>query len=1665
MDGDGFLDILDGNTFDGVSAYDYVSHDRSDQHRLLEEVVNSFGGRITLAYSRYPSANNDPIYSGGRWVVNLLQTNDGLGQSTEKRYEYLFGKYAYWPWSEFRGFGYVKAIDPAGHYMETLFHQDDWKKGRINTVYARDSAGLKFTSTTYGYLTSNPFPGVFRVDDTGGSVTTFDKAEDGKIATTQFGDFDDYGQARLKIISGSNIKFQTTYTTFLYNTDAYIVNRPSKIQVTNDTGITIGQTWFAYDGRSENDIPTKGDLTKERHWLSGGGDADDPVIQYAYDGYGNRIGTIDAKKNECATTGYTTRIHYDDIFHAFPVLEINALCQEVAKSYWRINAPSGLDANSVPDAFAVPGFLATVTDPNGHRIDSYWDALGRPKASVVPPDTATAPTLLWGYEDYEDTTSTTPDITTPSYTVESKREAVGGGTLDQFTYLDGFGRPIQTKSEAEAPGEWVTRDTWYNNRGLVESVSIPYFTNAGTYSPRADQPKTTTLYDAVRRIIRIDNPDGTFRTTEYDRWVVTEKDEKGISIVRTYDALGRLIKVLEPDMGETRLTAYSYEIFDSSGNRTERIYDAQQNDTFIDYDTLGRKKELRDNDLGNWSYSYDANGNLAVQTDARGKKTFFVYDALNRIKRKLVADAPDSAPPTAPSNLRATAVSADQISLAWNVSTDDLAVQEYELERCQGSSCTIFSRIDKTTGITYTDTNLLEDTSYSYRVRAVDFMGKTSSYSSVLSKRTAPLPPQSLTAVTLNDDGQIKLTWTPSTSTTAIGQRIYRATSAGGPYTLFANIGKLINSHTVAGLVDGTIHYFVVRAFNGDGAESLDSNEASSVAVDNVPPQIWDVGTSLASSGNTITVTISTLNEPAYVQVEYGTTPAYGSMIPFTTTLSMTNSIVLSNLSPSTIYYYRVRAQDASGHISTSIGFSVSTAEWVTNYIAFSGGVEIFGGVYDAHKSIVDSAGNIYVTGYTPAPGGSAGFTQYATLKYDTNGNLKWLKGYDSGGYDYAVDLAADSLGNLYVTGSGGYNYVTVKYDSGGNEVWVRPHGNSDTFGVAVDIEVDSSGNIYITGYGAQAGTSNIDYVTLKYDSSGNLLWEKRYDAGHDDFAQALALDTQGNIYVTGYTCKDSPCIDRDYATIKYDPNGNLLWNRIYDVSDDYATSIKIDKSENVYVTGAVYGDNYGYHTLKYGQDGALLWAVRYAQGVAVRPTSNNSEYQNLNLPGAPLLALDNRGNIYISGTTFSSSSIDYTTIKYDSSGNQIWEKLYQTGGNNEAYALLVDRSENIYVSGKSNRCNSALNNVPYCIYSDFATVKYDANGNELWVRRHDKTSFSYGDDEAVSIGIDNSGNVYVTGNHPGSNTLKYLVLPFPTGLSAVDKASDQGGEIELTWTPSSDTRVTQQRVYRSVSSGGPYNLIVALGRTAQSYVDTNLTNGTTYYYVIRSSDGIDESFNSAETSAVPLDSTPTIPSGLIATAISTAQIRLSWTASTDDLGVDHYEVIRSSNNGSYTLIASPTTVEFIDNIVTPDTTYLYRVRAVDADGNVSAYSNIDLATTVIFIDDPIVSSSENPSTPTVVKAEHFTQLLTAVNAVRAAAGLAAFTWSTTDGLGNPILPPAQGNLVRAQHILDLRTNLNQGLSALGFSPPSYTDPTLTTGAGGTLIKKDHIQQLRQGVK
>jgi uncharacterized delta-60 repeat protein len=354
-----------------------------------------------------------------------------------------------------------------------------------------------------------------------------------------------------------------------------------------------------------------------------------------------------------------------------------------------------------------------------------------------------------------------------------------------------------------------------------------------------------------------------------------------------------------------------------------------------------------------------------------------------------------------------------------------------------------------------------------------------------------------------------------------------------------------------------------------------------------------------------------------------------------------------------------------------------------------------------------------------------------------------WTARYNGTGnyYDKANAIAVDASGNVYVTGeskgngSSDRDFVTVKYNSTGNVVWVARYngpGNDDDRAVA--IAVDVNGNVYVTGE-SKGSTSNLDYTTIKYDTNGNQLWMARYNgpANSEDIAHGIALDASGNVYVTGESKGSNTNID--YATVKYSPSGSQLWVKRYNgpVSyQDSAYAIAVDVNGNVYVTGESKGNGSctDYATIKYDFNGNQLWVKRY---------NGSANYYDT----AYSIAIDSSGNIFVTGKSKTRSYYDYATVKYDSNGNQKWVKTYNGTGNGDdiAYAIAVDSSGNVYVTGESKGSGWADR--------DYATVKYDNDGNVLWIARYNGPGNN--DDSAYAIAVDSSGNVYVTGESKGS--------------------------------------------------------------------------------------------------------------------------------------------------------------------------------------------------------------------------------------------------------------------------------------------------------------------------
>ena len=425
--------------------------------------------------------------------------------------------------------------------------------------------------------------------------------------------------------------------------------------------------------------------------------------------------------------------------------------------------------------------------------------------------------------------------------------------------------------------------------------------------------------------------------------------------------------------------------------------------------------------------------------------------------------------------------------------------------------------------------------------------------------------------------------------------------------------------------------------------------------------------------------------------------------------------------------------------------FSQPVIDWIARYNSLLDSSDV------AVDITIDNAGNSYVTGYSYTLLGL--LRGVVTISYDPNGNQRWKSEYNQLLDDEGTALVLDNTQQyLYVTGytNGLLNltpadYLLIKYRvSDGQQVWARTYGNLLGDDKASGIVIDGLNNPVITGASQNflLLLTPYDYATVKYDQNGNQLWVSRYNGtgNNEDKPTGITADALNNIIVTGGSIGSGSNID--FATVKYNSSGTQQWVQRYNGpgnNEDRAYAIVVDNSNNIIVTGESIGSgsNYDYSTIKYNPSGNQQWVQRY------NGPGNNEDR-------AYAIVVDNSDNIIITGysrTGNSESTEDYTTVKYNNSGTQQWVSRYNGIGSNQdrAYAIIVDNSDNIYVTGSSRSTGSAGS-------EDYATLKYDIAGNQSWVTRYDGSGNN--EDRAYAIIVDNSDNIYITGSSRSGSLL-----------------------------------------------------------------------------------------------------------------------------------------------------------------------------------------------------------------------------------------------------------------------------------------------------------------------
>ncbi len=596
------------------------------------------------------------------------------------------------------------------------------------------------------------------------------------------------------------------------------------------------------------------------------------------------------------------------------------------------------------------------------------------------------------------------------------------------------------------------------------------------------------------------------------------------------------------------------------------------------------------------------------------------------------------------------------------------------------------------------------------------------------------------------------------------------------------------------------------------------------------------------------------------------------------------------------------------------------TQEWVQRYNGIGNGNDF------ADAMAVDASGNIYVTGSSMENGGNH---DYVTIKYDSSGVQQWIQKYNGQGNDgdYASSIAVDAFGNVYVTGAawgseGNADYATIKYNSSGDSVWVRIYDGLGNGGDdARSIAVDGSGNVYVTGTSWGNGTNN-DITTIKYNSSGDLIWVQTYINFGRDHANALVVDATGNVYVAGAGSVEES--HSDYVTICYDSSGVPMWVKVF-LGSTGAKSIALDASGNVYVTGT---DLYGYFaTIKYNSSGDSIWTQRYK--------GPGSGYD---FPSSVIV--DALGNVYVTGVSLGSGqNNDFTTIKYKSSGDSVWVRTYNGPGNSydKASSIAVDASGNVYVTGFSVGSGNY----------DYATIKYDSSGFQQWLQRYDGQGNDY--DVAMSVAVDHSGNVYVTGSSTGNTsdedyaTIKYSQQTVLNSPSQLNSETVDSSFITLTWQDNSEDKEGFFIERTKINDSTSWELIGAVPQNVILYNDYLVTRGLQYYYrVYAYSDTVNSGYSNIDSAVLGGDPSliPLTPTNLRVEKFRLTSAVLGWDDnSNNETG---FIIFRKTEGDMFFKIIDSTVTDVMtykELALRPGQDYFFKVCSFNQSG-ISGFSN-----------------------------------------------------------------------------------------------------------------------------
>lgn len=412
-----------------------------------------------------------------------------------------------------------------------------------------------------------------------------------------------------------------------------------------------------------------------------------------------------------------------------------------------------------------------------------------------------------------------------------------------------------------------------------------------------------------------------------------------------------------------------------------------------------------------------------------------------------------------------------------------------------------------------------------------------------------------------------------------------------------------------------------------------------------------------------------------------------------------------------------------------------------------------------------------------------------------------WAKGEGGIGNDVANAVAVDELGNTYVAGNlagaadvsgttvqgqGLYDVLLIKYNPQGNVVWVRTAGD-DRNQQANAIKY-KNGYVYIAGIFEDTcffdsnfivAKGDADVFIAKYDANGNFVWAKGAGGTETDYVSGIDVDDNGNIYIGG-NYETSAVFDtttisttnffNESFIAKYNNNGTLQWVKTSKgTNTNQITGVAYDNSNGVYFTG-FFGSNYG-------MSDATISSATTSYDILIGKLDLNGTLQWLKKAGstyedaAYAVCADAGGNAFIAGyfagtATFGTNTVTYKNYndifvaKYDASGNNEWVRAGKGQELDVAYGIACDTVGNVYATGLFQDNAEFDGTTIIGNYRDVFIVSYSTNGALRWIT----TGGAGNTDCGIGIAVKNNDHVVIAGYYLYTCTFGSITLPYADG-------------------------------------------------------------------------------------------------------------------------------------------------------------------------------------------------------------------------------------------------------------------------------------------------------------